>query len=104
MGFLGHWVFHDIAETHVLHHYASTIPHYHAEKASRAIRPVMGEHYRSNTEGGMLGFLKAMWTVIRVCQFVEPSEGTEGEEGHVFFFRNTNGLGIKPMSMKGTGL
>ncbi|KAF2794110.1 oleate delta-12 desaturase [Melanomma pulvis-pyrius CBS 109.77] len=104
MGFLGRYVFHDIAETHVLHHYVSTIPHYHAERASKAIRPVMGEHYRSDTEGGMWGFMKAMWTVIRVCQWVEPSEGAEGVDKHILFFRNNNGLGIKPMSMKGSSI
>lgn len=57
----------------------------------------MGRHYRADTEGGSLGFLKSMWKSARWCQWVEPNEGAgEGEEGGVLFFRNRNGLGVPP--------
>ncbi|GAB7351305.1 hypothetical protein MBLNU459_g1720t1 [Dothideomycetes sp. NU459] len=95
-GFIGRNLLHGIVETHVLHHYISTIPFYHADEASEAIKPVMGQHYRSDTKDGPLGFLKAMWTSARWCQWVEPSEGAKGEGKGVFFFRNRNGLGTKP--------
>lgn len=59
----------------------------------------MGKHYRSDTKGGALGFIRALWTSSRWCQFVEPSAGTEGEAKGVVFFRNRNGLGIPPVPL-----
>ncbi|KAI6093434.1 fatty acid desaturase-domain-containing protein [Hypoxylon rubiginosum] len=98
-GFIGRQLLHGIIETHVLHHYVSTIPFYNADEASDAIRKVMGRHYRSDTDGGSLGFIRAMWRSARWCQWVEPSEGAQGEGKGVLFFRNTNGLGTKPTKM-----
>ncbi|RAL63136.1 hypothetical protein DID88_004218 [Monilinia fructigena] len=91
---------HGIIETHVLHHYVSTIPFYHADEATEAIKPIMGRHYRADVRGGSLGFLKSLWTSARWCQWVEPSEGAEGEGKKVFFFRNRNGLGTAPLKLK----
>jgi len=90
-GFIGRQLFHGIIETHVLHHYVSTIPFYHADEATEAIKPVMGKHYRSNTEGGPIGFMKSLWHSAKWCGFVEPL----GDSG-VLFFRNTQGLGVPP--------
>ena len=98
-GFIGRTMLHGIIETHVLHHYVSTIPFYNADEASEAIKKVMGSHYRSDTEGGPLGFIKSMWRTARWCQWVEPSEGTEGEANGVLFFRNHNGLGVPPQKI-----
>lgn len=95
-GFIGRTLLHGIVETHVLHHYVSTIPFYHADEATEAIKPVMGQHYRSDTKGGSIGFLKSMWTTMRTCQWVEPNEGAAGEDAGVLFFRNRNGVGIPP--------
>ncbi|QSZ29715.1 hypothetical protein DSL72_004232 [Monilinia vaccinii-corymbosi] len=99
-GFIGRTLLHGIIETHVLHHYVSTIPFYHADEATEAIKPIMGRHYRADVRGGSLGFLKSLWTSARWCQWVEPSEGAEGEGKNVLFFRNRNGLGTAPMKMK----
>ncbi|KAI0545112.1 fatty acid desaturase-domain-containing protein [Xylaria curta] len=98
-GFIGRQLLHGIIETHVLHHYVSTIPFYNADEASEAIKKVMGRHYRADVRGGSLGFLRAMWRSARMCQWVEPSEGAVGEGKGVLFFRNTNGLGVKPLKM-----
>ncbi|RYP42298.1 hypothetical protein DL768_010369 [Monosporascus sp. mg162] len=98
-GFIGRTLMHGIIETHVLHHYVSTIPFYNADEASEAIKHVMGRHYRSDTNGGSFGFIRAMWRSARWCQWVEPSEGAKGEGQGILFFRNTNGLGTKPMKM-----
>ncbi|KAI9853775.1 MAG: hypothetical protein M1824_000885, partial [Vezdaea acicularis] len=57
-GFIGRQLLHGIIETHVLHHYVSTIPFYHADEATEAIKPIMGKHYRSDTKGGPIGFLQ----------------------------------------------
>ncbi|KAJ5247253.1 hypothetical protein N7468_002236 [Penicillium chermesinum] len=95
-GFVGRHILHGIIETHVLHHYVSNIPFYNADEASEAIKGVMGEHYRSEAHTGWTGFFKAMWTSARICQWVEPSEGTTGENHGVLFYRNTNGIGVPP--------
>ncbi|TVY24301.1 Delta(12) fatty acid desaturase [Lachnellula hyalina] len=99
-GFIGRTLLHGIIETHVLHHYVSTIPFYHADEASEAIKPIMGRHYRSDVEGGSLGFLRSIWKSARWCQWVEPSEGAIGEGKGVYFYRNRNGLGTAPLKLK----
>lgn len=98
-GFIGRHLLHGIIETHVLHHFVSVIPFYNADEATEAIKPVMGKHYRSDTEGGPIGFIKAMWKSARWCQWVEPSKDAEGEGKGVMFFRNRNGLGVPPVIM-----
>ena len=89
-GIIGRYFMHGIVETHVLHHFVSTIPWYNADEASDAIRPILGRHYRSNVEGGTLGFLKSIWTSARLCRWVEPSEGAQGEGKGVLFYRNNH--------------
>lgn len=92
-GFIGRHLFHSVIETHVLHHYVSTIPFYHAAEATEAIKGVMGECYRSDTTGGPLGWLGALWSVVRGCQWVEEGERA-GEKGTgVYWFRSRNGRG-----------
>ncbi|EME47896.1 hypothetical protein DOTSEDRAFT_122556 [Dothistroma septosporum NZE10] len=95
-GFIGRTLMHGIVETHVLHHYISTIPFYHADEATEAIKPIMGQHYRSDTREGSIGFIKSMYKSARWCQWVEPNEGAKGESSKVLFFRNRNGLGVPP--------
>lgn len=87
---------HGIIETHVLHHYVSTIPFYNADEASDAIKEVMGDNYHSDAESGWMGFFHALWKSSRICQWVEPSAGTKGENQAVLFYRNINGIGVPP--------
>lgn len=98
-GFIGRHLLHGIIETHVLHHYISSIPFYNADEATEAIKPVMGKHYRADVSEGPIGFIKAMWKSARWCQWIEPSEGAEGPGKGVLFFRNRNGLGVTPMKV-----
>ncbi|EGE78310.2 omega-6 fatty acid desaturase (delta-12 desaturase) [Blastomyces dermatitidis ATCC 18188] len=98
-GFIGRYLFHGIIETHVLHHYVSTIPFYNADEASEAIKPVMGKHYRSDTKDGSWGFIKSLWKSARTCHWVEPCEGAKGEGQHVYFFRNRNNIGVRPSAV-----
>jgi len=100
MGFIGRQLLHGIAETHVLHHYVSTIPFYHADEATEAIKEVKGKHYRADTKNAFRGFLAAMWRSARMCQWVEPSAEAEGSGKGILFFRNRNGLGTKPVVIK----
>ncbi|VEU23638.1 DEKNAAC104850 [Brettanomyces naardenensis] len=85
-GFIGPFFFHDIIETHVLHHYVSRIPFYNARIGSKAIQKVMGEHYRSTDKS----MWKSLWEASRYCEFVDGDNG-------VLMFRNHNGLGVKPI-------
>ena len=60
----------------------------------------MGQHYRSNTEDGSFGFLKALWSSARWCQWVEESQGAKGLGKDVVFYRNRNKLGVQPLKME----
>ncbi|KAK9464116.1 fatty acid desaturase-domain-containing protein [Lipomyces oligophaga] len=84
-GFVGRHIFHEIIETHVAHHYVSRIPFYHGEEATEAIKRVMGKHYRRDTTNMFV----ALWRAVRMCQFVEGTEGVK-------MYRNGNGYGPKP--------
>ncbi|XP_057982530.1 delta(12)-fatty-acid desaturase FAD2-like [Malania oleifera] len=75
-------VFHNVADTHVLHHLFTTIPHYNAMEATKAVRPILGEYYRFDATP----FWQAVWREVRECVFVEP-DGGEGNGG-VYWFRN----------------
>ncbi|KAG7812356.1 hypothetical protein KL921_001588 [Ogataea angusta] len=86
-GFVGWFFFHDIIETHVLHHYVSRIPFYNARPATEGIKKAMGIHYRHSDES----MWYTLWKSARACQFVEGDNG-------VRMFRNINGVGVAPKS------
>ena len=60
----------------------------------------MGQHYLSNTEDGPVGFLKGLWQSTRWCQWVEPSDGSKDLGKDIYFYRNRNGLGVKPSKVE----
>lgn len=82
--FVGPYIFHDIIETHVLHHYVSRIPFYNAREGSDAIQKVMGKHYKKTDENMFYSLYKS----ARACQFVDGDNG-------IRMFRNANNLGVK---------
>lgn len=84
-GFVGEFFFHDLIETHVIHHYCGRIPFYQARMATEAIKPVLGVHYLRSDENMFL----MLWKAIRWCEFVEGDDG-------VMMFRNHNGEGVMP--------
>ncbi|KAI9803993.1 MAG: Oleate hydroxylase fah12 [Piccolia ochrophora] len=98
-GFIGRTLLHGIIETHVLHHYVSTIPFYHADEATEAIKPIMGRHYRADTKDGPVGFVTSLWKNFRICQWIESLEGVESNEKGVLFYRNRNGHGLPPRKL-----
>ncbi|KAK4772895.1 hypothetical protein SAY87_027914 [Trapa incisa] len=75
-------VFHNITDTHVAHHLFSTMPHYHAMEATKAIKPILGEYYQFDGTP----FYKAMWREAKECIYVEPDEGAQNKG--VFWYRN----------------
>eukprot|EP01018_Ginkgo_biloba_P013176 Gb_21050 [translate_table: standard] len=66
-GILSH-VFHHITDTHVVHHLFSTMPHYHAMEATRAIKPILGCYYQFDSTP----FYLALWREFKYCLYVEP--------------------------------
>ncbi|KAH7844800.1 hypothetical protein Vadar_031800 [Vaccinium darrowii] len=72
-------VLHHITDTHVAHHLFSTIPHYHAEEATKAIRPILGDYYQYDGTP----ILKAIWRETKECMYVEPEVG--GQKGVLWF-------------------
>ena len=62
----------DIGSTHVLHHLFSSVPHYHAREATRAIKKVLGVRY--NFDGRDVW--KAMWDVGKLGVLEKIDTGT----------------------------
>ncbi|XP_019154252.1 PREDICTED: delta(12)-fatty-acid desaturase FAD2-like [Ipomoea nil] len=75
-------VFHNITDTHVAHHLFSTMPHYHAMEATKAIKPILGEYYQFD---GTPVF-KAMFREVKECIYVEADEGDKNKG--VFWYKN----------------
>nr|GMC84352.1 delta(12)-fatty-acid desaturase FAD2-like [Ipomoea batatas] len=75
-------VFHNITDTHVAHHLFSTMPHYHAMEATKAIKPILGEYYQFD---GTPVF-NAMFREVKECMYVEPDEGDKNKG--VFWYKN----------------
>ncbi|KAI0179467.1 fatty acid desaturase-domain-containing protein [Hypoxylon sp. FL1284] len=73
-GFVGRHVFHGIIDTHVVHHLFSRIPFYHAEEATRAIKPLLGDLYHSDDRS----FMGQLWDTSRSCQYVENDPTNPG--------------------------
>lgn len=76
-GFILNHFHHHIADTHVAHHFFSTIPHYHAEEATFHIKKALGKHYKRDDTP----IFWALWNSRKHCMFVE-------EEGDVVFYKN----------------
>lgn len=83
MGWIGATATHGISETHICHHVASKIPHYHAWEAGRHLKNKL-EAAGMRTEGAPAGWAE-VYRVFKECKFVE-------DEGDVVFFKNARGL------------
>lgn len=59
---------HHIADTHVAHHLFSTMPHYHAQEATDALKKVLGKYYQSDDRF----VFSAMWSDYKACRYVAP--------------------------------
>uniref|UniRef100_A0ACD6ABG2 Uncharacterized protein n=1 Tax=Avena sativa TaxID=4498 RepID=A0ACD6ABG2_AVESA len=81
-GFFLNTVFHHIADTHVVHHLFSAMPHYHAMEATKAIRPLLGDYYKFDATP----IAKALWREAKECIFVEPME--EDRKGVLWYSNN----------------
>ncbi|KAI1881384.1 hypothetical protein JX265_000210 [Neoarthrinium moseri] len=66
-GFLLRHMFHHIIDLHVIHHLFPRIPHYHAQEATDAIKPLLGDYYHVDRSS----YFGALWTAFTECQWVE---------------------------------
>jgi omega-6 fatty acid desaturase (delta-12 desaturase) len=74
-------VFHHIVDTHVAHHIFSTMPHYHAQEATEALKPILGRYYQFDSTPWPL----ALYRDFKQCAYVEAdSEAVDG----VLWFRS----------------
>jgi omega-6 fatty acid desaturase (delta-12 desaturase) len=81
LGPIGPYLLHGIAETHVLHHVSSKIPHYHAWEATEALKKRLGQHYQMSNENVFV----SLWKSISTCKFVD-------ENDQVAFYRDIHGV------------
>ncbi|GJJ13497.1 hypothetical protein Clacol_007751 [Clathrus columnatus] len=82
-GWIGATLTHGVSETHVAHHVATKIPHYHIWEASDAIRKRLAEA-GYNLQGAPGGWREVL-RVMRECRFVEDT-------GDVVFYKNSRGF------------
>ena len=71
LGFGGKHLMHNIADFHVIHHLFSRVPQYHAEEATRAIQPLLGDSYREDKQRNFWGCIYESFTK---CQYVVASD------------------------------
>ncbi|KAJ5791111.1 uncharacterized protein N7518_008122 [Penicillium psychrosexuale] len=82
-GFIGRHFFHEIIDYHVVHHLFSRIPFYNAEKATKAIQPMLGENYHEQKDES---FLYSLMVTFRKCIYVSESKGrASGQPGVLHF-------------------
>jgi omega-6 fatty acid desaturase (delta-12 desaturase) len=92
MGWVERVFWHEICSSHVAHHVASRIPHYHGAEATKALKEFLGPHYQKSEEN----MLKAFWRVWRECLFIE-------DDADVAFFKNSSGVAQKVGIIEGGG-
>jgi bifunctional Delta-12/omega-3 fatty acid desaturase len=84
MGLTGRHFFHEIVDYHAVHHLFPKIPFYHAERATHAIRPLMGDRYM---EAKNESFLGSLYSTFKSCNYVAErrDEKTQARTGQLFW-------------------
>ena len=67
-------VMHHIMDTHVVHHLFSSMPHYHAQEATEAVKAVLGPYYAFDDTP----VTTALWTSYTQCQAVKEDHSNKG--------------------------
>lgn len=69
--------FHHISDTHVVHHLFHTMPWYHAQEATEAVKPLLGKYYLEDKTP----IARALWRSWNACKYVD-------DEGDIVFYRD----------------
>ncbi|KAF7316801.1 Delta-12 fatty acid desaturase protein [Mycena chlorophos] len=80
LGWAGQFFLKNVSHNHVTHHLFSTIPFYNQPKATEAIKPLVKEHYNTDSTNT----LRALYRTFAECRFIE-------DEGDIIFYRNKHG-------------
>ena len=67
-------VMHHIMDTHVVHHLFSSMPHYHAQEATEAVKALLGPYYAFDDTP----IVKALWTSYTQCEGVKEDANSRG--------------------------
>ncbi|KAJ5325276.1 hypothetical protein MYU51_020837 [Penicillium brevicompactum] len=84
-GFIGRHFFHEIIDYHVVHHLFSRIPFYNAERATKAIQPLLGENYHEEKEES---FLYSLMVTFRKCIYVSEKGRPDAQPGVLHFVQS----------------
>ncbi|KAJ5717967.1 hypothetical protein N7488_003613 [Penicillium malachiteum] len=76
-GIIGTHFFHHISTDHVTHHIFSRMPHYYIPTASKAIIPLLGNHYHDRQKFRY----EDLKTSFKECQWVEESPSQDKQFG-----------------------
>jgi hypothetical protein len=72
-------------------HSNSRIPQYHAEEATKAVMPLLGDAYHTDKEHT---FSRGYWESLRKCQWIKPDD-TIDPKNRAYWFRT----GASPSSV-----
>ena len=78
MGWIGRHIFHGIVEYHVIHHMFPRIPFYHAEEATWAVAPLLGNKYLQQKTS----FYGDLWQAFTMCKYVKAADKKEPGKLH----------------------
>jgi omega-6 fatty acid desaturase / acyl-lipid omega-6 desaturase (Delta-12 desaturase) len=71
---LGNFLFHHIGDAHVAHHLFHTIPHYHVQEATEALRRHLGPYYRFDSTP----IASALFDCVKRCVYVKEDANSKG--------------------------
>ncbi|MCJ1278293.1 hypothetical protein MMC21_006108 [Puttea exsequens] len=84
MGWIGKHMMHNIVEFHVIHHIFSRLPQYHAEEATKAIIPLLGDSYHEDKRRSFWG---CIWESFTQCQYVVPDKPEAAAKDRQWFYK-----------------
>ncbi|KIJ38494.1 hypothetical protein M422DRAFT_33273 [Sphaerobolus stellatus SS14] len=89
LGWLGRFFLHNISHDHTAHHLFTTVPFYNLPLITKAIKPILKEHYSYDSTYTYY----ALWRSLTQCCFVEDA-------GDVLFYKNGNGELLREVEME----
>ncbi|KAJ3507813.1 hypothetical protein NLJ89_g6095 [Agrocybe chaxingu] len=86
LGWIGRFFFHNISHDHVAHHFFLRAPFYNGPAITKAIKPVLKEHYNYDSTPTFY----ALYRSFTQCLFIE-------DEGDIIFYKNKDGIAVREL-------